>query len=120
MVALVVSLSLAAVSFARFMVERERERTDEKIAIDDVFFYEKSGLYYSKLNLSVYNYGPISVSISSVYVNGTLASTFAFSIDAYSQTWSPPVSGSWKSGNSYVIKVFTYGGAYDESVWKAP
>jgi archaellum component FlaF (FlaF/FlaG flagellin family) len=88
----------------------------ERFLIEDVkFFTNSSGKY---MNVTIFNFGDISLSVATVYVNGiTLSPSPRSNLIGLDQSGAFVWAYSWSSGGIYLVRVVTGRGIVSESTF---
>jgi flagellin-like protein len=87
----------------------------ELATIEDVWF-----LNPSTINITLYNYGKVTITVSTLYIDGQLQSTFNQQIPIGGHAELPPVQYDWTSGTAYDFKLVTERGTAIEGEYVSP
>jgi FlaG/FlaF family flagellin (archaellin) len=87
----------------------------ERFLIEDVQFFTNASV-----KITIFNFGDISISIATVYINGTMLSPFpASKLIGLNQSGPVVVNYSSTPGGTYEVKVVTGRGTVSESAFSA-
>jgi flagellin-like protein len=87
----------------------------ERFLIEDVKFFTEASV--KKMNVTVFNFGDISISIATVYINGIMQTPPPSSLIGQKQSGSFVLPYDWSSGGIYQVKVATGRGMVSESAF---
>jgi archaellum component FlaF (FlaF/FlaG flagellin family) len=101
--------------------QQAEDSLKERFLIEDVKFFAQGSV--KELNVTIYNFGDISLNIATFYINGTMLSTGSLISSPPSNLIGVNLSGSfvwiysWSSGGIYQVKVVTVRGTMVESAF---
>ena len=87
----------------------------ERFLIEDVKFFTEASV--KKMNVTVFNFGEISMSIATVYINGVMQTPPPSNLIGQKQSGSFVLTYDWSSGGIYQVKVVTGRGMVSESAF---
>jgi len=87
----------------------------ERFLIEDVEFFSEASV--KKMNVTVFNFGEISMSIATVYINGIMQTPPPSNLIGQKQSGSFVLTYDWSSGGIYQVKVVTGRGMVSESAF---
>jgi hypothetical protein len=99
-------------------VQQAEVSLKERFLIEDVeFFTNASGPW---IRVTIFNFGDISSSIATVYINGVMLGPPPSNIISQNQSGSFVWAYSWSSGGIYHVKVVTGRGTISEADFTSP
>jgi len=96
-------------------VQQARVSLKERFLIEDVEFFTEASV--KKIRVTIFNFGDISSSIATVYINGIMLSPLPSNLIGQNQSGSFVWAYSWSSGGIYQVKVVTGRGMVFESAF---
>lgn len=96
-------------------VQQAQVSLKERFLIEDVNFFTEASV--KKMNVTIFNFGDISISIVAVYINGIMQALPPSNPIGQNQGGSFVVAYSWSSGGIYQVKVVTGRGMVFESAF---
>jgi membrane-bound inhibitor of C-type lysozyme len=103
--------------------QQAEDSLKERFLIEDVNFFTQGS--DEELNVTIFNFGDISLNIATFYINGAMLSTSSLissppsGLVGLNQSGSFVWAYSWSSGGVYQVKVVTERGTASESTFSA-
>jgi hypothetical protein len=96
-------------------VQQAQVSLKERFLIEDVMFFTQASV--KMMNVTIFNFGDISISIATVYINGIMQTPPPSNLIGQNMSGSFVFTYDWSSGGIYQVKVVTGRGMVSESAF---